>query len=148
MKKFRKRPQAIPRLKFVSENKDKSTTGCETGSGLDGQPCKSYFPNNVQGKHSRALHGFIIDFSAVHAGKKKPPDRRNSLKKSSSNAILVKRIQKQLNFPEGDDLSDAKGVATLQPSVALSGFGKLTENGQYGSTAIQLYRKFYLGHRG
>ena len=46
MKKFRKRPQAIPHLKFVSENKDKSTTGCETGSGLDGQPCKSYFPNN------------------------------------------------------------------------------------------------------
>ncbi|WP_294477783.1 hypothetical protein [uncultured Victivallis sp.] len=70
MKKFRKRPQAIPHLKSVSENKDKSTTGCETGSGLDGQPCKSYFPNNVQGKHSWALHGFIIDFSAIHAGKK------------------------------------------------------------------------------
>ena len=70
------------------------------------------------------------------------------MKKSSSNVILVKRIQKQQNFPEGDDLSDAKGVATLQPSVASSGFGKLTENGEYGSTAIQFYRKFYLGHRG
>ena len=70
------------------------------------------------------------------------------MKKSSSNAILVKRIKKQLNFPEGDDLSDAKGTATLQLSVASSGFGKLTENGEYGSTAIQLYRKFYLGHRG
>ena len=70
------------------------------------------------------------------------------MKKSYSNAILVKRIQKQLNFPEEDDLSDAKGAVTLQLPVALSGFGKLTENGKYGSTAIQLYRKFHLGHRG
>lgn len=70
------------------------------------------------------------------------------MKKSYSNAILVKRIQKQLNFPEEDDLSDAKGAVTLQLPVALSGFGKRAENGENGSTAIQLYRKFHLGHRG
>ena len=79
---------------------------------------------------------------------KKASEPEKLIEKNYSNAILVKRIQKQLNFPEVDDLSNAKGAATLQLSVASSGFGKLTENGEYGSTAIQLNRKFHLGHRG
>lgn len=67
------------------------------------------------------------------------------IEKNSSNAILVKRIKKQLNFPEEDDLSDAKGAATLQPSVAFTGFGKLTENGKYGSTAFNSIVSFIWG---
>lgn len=51
-------------------------------------------------------------------------------------------------FSGGGRFEQRKETAMLQPSVASSGFGKLTENGKYGSTAIQLYRKFYLGHRG